>query len=195
MWPDWPGAPAASPGERYWAPLLWAPRSLLRHRRPRQRGYPVGGLMGCAMLFSRAAWDRVCGFDDTLFAYYEEVDLCLRSRRAGMTPRLEPMAEIAHVGHRGFAAGFTRTAAYLKARNLWLVGRRRAGKLGMLVFVPGYFVWQNRSNCSALIKYSRIRTRTSFDSGAAIRVSIDSASRDRRADDEMCMNSSPTELE
>ena len=135
---DWPGAPAASLGERYWGALLWAPRSLLRYRRPRQRAYPVRGLMGCAVLFSRTVWDRLGGFDESLFAYYEEVDLCLRSRRAGLVPRVEPMAEIAHEGHRGFAAGFTATAAYLKARNLWRVGMR-VGMPGVLLFVPGYF--------------------------------------------------------
>jgi GT2 family glycosyltransferase len=94
--------------------------------------------MGCAMLFSRSTWDRLGGFDERLFAYYEEVDLCLRARDAGLVVRVEPMAEIAHVGHRGFAAGFTPTAAYLKARNLWLVARRALGPLGMIAFFPGY---------------------------------------------------------
>jgi hypothetical protein len=54
---DWPGTPAASLGERYSAALLWAPRSLLRYRRVRQSCYSVGGIMGCAMLFSRSTWD------------------------------------------------------------------------------------------------------------------------------------------
>jgi hypothetical protein len=135
---DRPGAPAASLGERYWPALLWAPRTLLRYRRPRQRCYPVRGLMGCAVLFSRTTWDRLGGFDETLFAYYEEVELFLRAAKAGLVTRLEPMAEIAHAGHRGFAAGFTPVAAYLKARNLWRLGMR-FGLPSTLLFVPGYF--------------------------------------------------------
>jgi GT2 family glycosyltransferase len=135
---DWPGARPASLGERFWAPLAWLPRTLLRHRRPRQRSYPVPGVLGCALLLSRTFYERVGTFDEDYFAYYEEVDLCLRAGRAGMRPRVEPGAEIAHVGHRGFGSGLSRVAAYLKARNLWRMGARRVGAAGWLLFAPGY---------------------------------------------------------
>lgn len=164
---DWPGTPAASLGERYSAPLLWAPRSLLRYRRMRQSCYAVGGIMGCAMLFSRSTWDRLGGFDERLFAYYEEVDLCLRARRAGLVVRVEPTAEIAHVGHRGFAAGFTPTAAYLKTRNLWLVGKRALGPLGLLVFVPGYFALLATSMALYLVRGRRDVVRAMREGAAA----------------------------
>jgi len=136
---DWPGARAASLGERCWAPLAWFPRTLLRYRRPRQRSYPVSGVLGCALLVSRRLYDRVGGFDEDYFAYYEETDLCLRAARAGMRSRVEPAAEIAHAGHRGFGSGLSRVAAYLKARNLWCMGSKRLGAAGWLLFVPGYF--------------------------------------------------------
>ena len=58
-------------------------------------------------------------------------------------------------------------------------------------FVPGYFVWQNRSNCSALMSSASMRVRTSAGSGSASAVSMRSASQLRRAGDEMCMNSRP----
>ncbi|MFP6626757.1 MAG: glycosyltransferase [Deltaproteobacteria bacterium] len=137
---DWPASPAASLGERYWAATAWLPRSLLRYRRPRQVPYPVGGLMGCALLVSRALWEKVGGFDEDYFAYYEEVDLCLRARRAGIRPLLVPMAEVAHAGHRGFGSGMTALSAYLKARNLLRLGRRRLGWGGFVLFLPGYFL-------------------------------------------------------
>ena len=129
-------SPVMGPGP--W--LAWAPRSLLRCRRQRQQSYPVGGILGCAFLVSRTLYERAGGFDEAYFAYYDEVDYCLRARGLGMHPRVEPAAEIAHVGHRGFGGGFSRAAAYLKARNLWLLGVRRVGAVGRLVFVPGYFV-------------------------------------------------------
>ncbi len=137
---DWPGAKPASLGERYWAALAWLPRSLLRKRWPRQRAYPVRGVLGCAMLISRSLYARLGGFDERYFAYYEEVDYCLRACRAGLRPLVEPAAEIAHRGHRGFGSGLNFVAAYLKARNLWHLGRRRVGDAGHLLFVPGYFL-------------------------------------------------------
>ena len=96
--------------------------------------------MGCALLVSDEVYSRIGGFDESYFAYYEEVDYCLRARAEGMVPRVEPGAEIAHVGHRGFGSGFTGASAYLKARNLWTLGRRRNPAGGMLAFAPGYFV-------------------------------------------------------
>lgn len=38
---------------------------------------------GCAMLLSRAALEEVGLFDECFFMYYEDLDLCLRMRRAG----------------------------------------------------------------------------------------------------------------
>jgi len=133
-----PGAATVSAGERYWRPVLWAPRSLLRVRRRRQRPYPVGGVVGCAMLIPRSLFERLAGFDERLFAYYEEVELCLRARDAGFRPMVAPLAQVGHSGNRGFAAGMTPLAAYLKARNLWLVGGARGGLGSKLLFVPGY---------------------------------------------------------
>lgn len=163
---DWPGAPAASLGERYWPSLAWVPRSLLRYRRPRQRSYPVGGVMGCAMLISRELWDRVSGFDDEYFAYYDEVEYCLRARAAGMQARVAPMAEIAHRGHRGFGGGLTRVAAYLKARNLWRLGRREASTLGWPVFVTGYFLMISASMIGYLLR-GQLRVVAAMGAGVA----------------------------
>jgi len=149
---DWPGGRAASLGERYWAWLAWMPRSLLRHRRQRQQSYPVGGILGCAFLVSRALYERLGGFEEAYFAYYDEVDYCLRARAMGMQPRVEPAAEIAHAGHRGFGGGFSCAAAYLKARNLWLLGRRRVGAVGWLPFAPGYFAMLGASAFAYLVR-------------------------------------------
>ena len=133
-----PGTAPVSLGERYRAAVLWAPRSLLRVRARRQRAYPVSGVTGCAMMVPRTLFESVGGFDETLFAYYEEVDLCLRARDAGFTPMVVPDAEVGHAGARGFGAGMTPLAAWLKARNLHLVGMRRVGPFSRVLFLAGY---------------------------------------------------------
>jgi len=163
---EWPGAPTASAGERYWAELAWLPRSLLRVRAVRQRSYPVGGVTGCAFLLSRRVYEGLGGFDDGFFAYYEEVDYCLRARAAGMQPRVEPTAEIAHGGHRGFGAGFTRVSAYLKARNLWRLAALRLRRPQLLGFAAGYFLLIGTSMVGYLLR-GRLDLARTIAAGAA----------------------------
>ena len=92
------------------------------------------------MLLSRELYEDLGEFEESYFAYYEEIDLCLRARRAGHTPMLEPAAEISHEGHRGFASGMSRVAAYLKARNLWRFATLRLRRGWLVLFAPGYFM-------------------------------------------------------
>lgn len=132
-----PGSKPASLGERYRAAWLWLPRSLLRVRARRQRPYAVGGVSGCALFVPRLLFERIGGFDETLFAYYEEVDLCLRARESGFSPMIAPEAEVGHEGSRGFAGGMTPLAAFLKARNLSVVGLRRVRGTSRLLFRAG----------------------------------------------------------
>lgn len=133
----YPGQRPVSLGERYRATFLWAPRSLLRVRRRWQRPYPTSGITGCAFFVPRALYEQVGGFDEKLFAYYEEVDLCLRARAAGFVPTMVPAAEVGHDGARGFASGMTPLAAWLKARNLRLVGFQHTSGVSQLIFAAG----------------------------------------------------------
>ena len=70
--------------------------------------------------------------------YYEDVDFCLAARAAGFGALVEPRATVAHDGIRGFAAGLTPWAAFLKTRNPWLLVRRRGSWAVWPVFVPTY---------------------------------------------------------
>lgn len=134
------GAPGRvlSAGERHSVSFLCLPRTLLRYRRPGDEPYAVRGVMGCAMLVTRACFEAVGGFAEDIAVYYEDVDFCLGARARGFGAIVVPGATVAHDGLRGFARGLTPWAAYLKARNPWLVVRRRGGPLAWLAFVPTY---------------------------------------------------------
>jgi GT2 family glycosyltransferase len=127
-----------SAGERHLLPLLCVPRTLLRHRGPARAPYAVAGVMGCAMLVTRACFEAVGGFAEDIEVYYEDVDFCLAARARGHRLLVAPGAIVEHDGMRGFAAGLTPWAAFLKARNPWLVMRRHAGVGSWLAFVPTY---------------------------------------------------------
>jgi GT2 family glycosyltransferase len=125
-------------GERHALPTLCLPRTWLKYRRPRTAPYAVQGVMGCVLLVTRACFEAVGGFSTDIEVYYEDVDFCLGARAAGFGALVEPRALVAHDGIRGFAAGLTPWAAFLKARNPWLLVRRRGSGAVWPVFVPTY---------------------------------------------------------
>ena len=125
-----------SAGERASVWALAFPRRWPQIRPKPEPWYPVSGLLGCTLFFSSAAWQQVGGFSEEYFAYYEEVDFCLRARRRGLTLAVVPAARVWHRGWRGFASGFTAASAELKARNALLFFRRHARFWHYPVVVP-----------------------------------------------------------
>lgn len=127
-------------GERYAAWSLAVPRTLLKVR---SRGdgtpYPVGGVMGSAILVTRECFQRVGPYREDLLVYYEEVDYCLRARALGYRPLLVPRAVVLHDGMRGFVTGLQPYAAHLKTRNQLLLMRDHGGAGAWLAFLPIYF--------------------------------------------------------
>jgi N-acetylglucosaminyl-diphospho-decaprenol L-rhamnosyltransferase len=67
-------------------------------RAPRQ----VAWVAGSALLVRRTAFERLGGFDERFFLYFEDIDLCLRLRRAGGKIAYLPGATLLH--HRGLSA-------------------------------------------------------------------------------------------
>jgi GT2 family glycosyltransferase len=60
------------------------------------QGRDVGYIPGTAMAISTVAWNEIDGFDERFFLYNEDLDLCLRLRRAGWRLRFEPRMECFH---------------------------------------------------------------------------------------------------
>ena len=127
-----------SRGERVWLPLVCLPRTWLRVRGDATTPYVVSSVIGVAFLITRACYERIGGLEESFFAYYEEVDYCLRARAAGFHVVVAPASQVRHDGFRGFAGGFSPLAAYLKARNLPLLVRRNGGMLAWALFAPTY---------------------------------------------------------
>ncbi len=77
-------------------------------------GEPLGTLAGAAdplgptggaALYSRRAFERVGGFDERIFLYYEDLDLALRLAAAGARCRLAPAATAVHAYSASLGAG------------------------------------------------------------------------------------------
>lgn len=55
---------------------------------------------GMFMLFRQDVYERLKGFDERFFLYYEDVDLCARLRLAGYQVALEPTVRVVHHARR-----------------------------------------------------------------------------------------------
>lgn len=80
---------------------------------------------GCSMLVSRQVFETIGFFDEKLFAYLEDLDFCLRAKRAGFKLLYFPSSVIWHknAGSSGVGSDIHR---YYMTRNRLLVGMRYA---------------------------------------------------------------------
>ena len=117
--------------------------------RPRE----VDWVAGASMMIRREVFDRVGLMDDGYFLYFEEVDFCLRARRAGWPCWYVPESRVMHVG--GQSTGLTergrrppRTPPYWfeARRRYFLKNFGRGGALAAdLLYLLGATAWRLRS--------------------------------------------------
>jgi hypothetical protein len=87
----------------------------------------VGWAVGCALVARRETLRRLGPFDERLFMYGEDLDLCLRARREGVETWFWPAGRVIH--HRAHASGaaFGGEPFELLAQARREVVRRRIG--------------------------------------------------------------------
>ncbi|HSR94707.1 MAG TPA: glycosyltransferase family 2 protein [Solirubrobacterales bacterium] len=81
----------------------------------------VFGVCGAACLLRRELFADLGGYDESYFAFYEDVDLNVRARIAGWRFEYVPEAVVWHLGNASWMAGFRRPGA----DNAKLVARNR----------------------------------------------------------------------
>lgn len=95
---------------------------------------PAWGVSATAALYRREALGDAI-FDETLFAYYEDVDLCARLHEAGWRTEVLPVVKATHRGSQS-ASILGGDALRLRTRNRYLVARqhRGVGRISALLF-------------------------------------------------------------
>jgi GT2 family glycosyltransferase len=83
--------------------------------------HEVFGVCGAACLLRRELFDALGGYDESYFAFYEDVDLNVRARIAGWRFGYVPAAVVWHVGNASWLASAPRPGAW----NARLVARNR----------------------------------------------------------------------
>jgi hypothetical protein len=109
---------------------------------------------GAVILFRPEALRELGGFDERFFLFQEEVDWCLRARRAGWCVALTGRTEVTH--RRSSSFGASQKGAYYYWRNLYLLCALHARG----------WTWRLRW-LLALLGFARRRTH--LRSGASIR--------------------------
>jgi len=94
---------------------------------------PVWGVSATSALYRREALGEAI-FDEALFAYYEDVDLCARLHESGWRTEVLPVIKATHRGSQS-ASILGGEALRLRTRNRYLVARRHrgVGRIGALI--------------------------------------------------------------
>ena len=99
------------------------------------RARDVDLISGAAVWLRREALDDVGGWDERYFMYMEDVDLCLRLRRAGWRIEYEPSGAVVHVQGASTSQRPYRMIAE-HHRSVWLFATRRYRGWRRILLVP-----------------------------------------------------------
>lgn len=122
-----------APSDRDLAPIYSAGMALLADGRAVETGAggpqtprfresrEVFGVCGAACLLRRELFAELGGYDESFFAFYEDVDLNVRARIAGWRFGYRPKAVVWHLGNASWQVGAPRPGAW----NARLVARNR----------------------------------------------------------------------
>lgn len=83
---------------------------------------PADAVSGCVMLVRRSVFEAIGLFDERYFYSFEDLDFCLRARRAGWSSLLVPPAIAYHEGHQSIGAS-SASRLYYAARNHLLLAQ------------------------------------------------------------------------
>ena len=78
---------------------------------------PVGWALGACLVARTDLLRRLGPFDPRAFLFYEDLDLCLRARRAGVPTLLRPQIALRHKGSRSVAPAFGGEGLELRAQR------------------------------------------------------------------------------
>lgn len=110
------------------------------------------GVSATAALYRREALGTTI-FDETLFAYYEDVDLCARLHESGWRTAVLPVIKATHLGSQS-APLLGSDALRLRTRNRYLVARRHrgVGRIGALLLEDVKLALHGRTSIRGMLQ-------------------------------------------
>lgn len=77
-------------------------------------------ISGGAMLVRRDVFEKMGGFDENIFMYFEDVELCLRAKKQGSKIAVNPKAFVLHESGKSFASEREKKKQYYVSQNYYL---------------------------------------------------------------------------
>lgn len=108
-------------------------RGWLRRTPPAPTGR--GFVSGAAMLVDRASFERVGGFDEGYFLFYEDIDLCLRANELGIGTYVDRQWTVRHVGAHSTRSRFGQSLRWSYESAIRFHRRRGHPLVGYRVYV------------------------------------------------------------
>ena len=120
-----PGVVWAAGGTLTWRQNLTTLRGhLARDDTPWRASVEVDYITGCCMLVRRDVFEAVGNFDSDYFAYTEDVDFCMRARRAGFASRCIGSVAALHAPSSATGGGYNPRRKYMMGVNsVWFLRR------------------------------------------------------------------------
>ena len=75
---------------------------------------------GAALAIKKEAFEKIGGFDENFFMYFEDDDLCRRAKRAGYEILYSPEETILHSGGKSYGNTFRKKAQFYKSLAYYL---------------------------------------------------------------------------
>ncbi len=108
-------------------------RSWLRRRGPRPDG--EGFVSGAALLVDRDSFERLGGFDEHYFLFYEDIDLCARANERGIPTRIDPRWSVRHSGAHSTMSRFGDSLSWSYESAVRFHGRHGGNLVGYRIYV------------------------------------------------------------
>jgi N-acetylglucosaminyl-diphospho-decaprenol L-rhamnosyltransferase len=111
---------------------------------------PVEWVSGASVIFRRTMLDEIGLLDEGLYTYFDDVDFCLRARRAGWETWYVPESRVIHLEGRSTGLG---TGSVKRRPVYWFQARRRFflknygaayTALADATFIVGFALWRLR---------------------------------------------------
>lgn len=115
-----------------------------------RKQHPVDYVPGAAMLVRRGVFEAIGALDGEFFAYHEDVDFCLRARKAGFVVLIAGGALAYHKAHHSTGGGYNARRKYMMGVNTMRFMRKHGtGGRWVSVFVFDVltlpFAWVRRA--------------------------------------------------
>ena len=95
---------------------------------------------GAALVVRKNLFEKMSGFDEKFFMYFEDVDLCLRAYKSGFKTVVCPAANVVHFGGQSPLSDKSRKTRYYQAQDYFV--RKHYGAVGfyLMRFLRGFYL-------------------------------------------------------